>query len=564
MSSSTATSASPHSLFLRRRTGNVPIFTSPTYLRPRNSKLLRLSASLAQLSWFSPPPDKNNNYDYNGWAIVESPLDNRTKKGLSTFVIGGVVGSSLALLLAVISYFSLSRKGFKFQFASPLNALNDILNWNETKTRERNTAEFDEMDGDTIAGPECVSNDTSETVASGSLDKIERVIVSVAIDSTQQQALSVLKKLKILEDDVMADELCTRREYARWLVRTNSLLERNPKHRLVPAVSLFGPVISAFDDVDREDPDFESIQVLAEAGVIPSKLSGKNSGSDGSKCQACNFLPERFISRQDLINWKAQVEYELKPNNLEQISRTKVGYMDVKEISLDASPELFMDLLAGDKSIVRRVFGQSKRFQPNKPSTKAQGAVALTSGRMTDAICIELLRLEAERFSKQAEMEEIRSELLDIGDIKRSWDEKLNEERARGSEMEKLYAAACHDLEEELIVQEKYCAVDLKEKAAMDCQRQLLLNLKEEVDEMSERLESERAMYITENSKLQDILSDLQTRQEGLLDAKSILEAEKEALRILRSWVEDEARKSQARAKVLEEVGRRWKWDNNT
>ncbi|KAK1566654.1 hypothetical protein Q3G72_002495 [Acer saccharum] len=558
MNSSTATSTSPSSLFLRRRTGNVPIFTSPTYFRPRNSKLLRLSASLAQLSWSSPPRDNNNNY--NGWAIVESTPDIRAKKGLSTVVIGGFVGSSLALLLAAISYVSLSRKGFKFQFASPLNALHDILNRNE-----RTTVEFDEMDGDTIASPESVSNDTSDTFASGTVDKLERVIVSVAVDSTQQEALSVLKKLKILEDDVMADELCTRREYARWLVCTNSLLERNPKHRIVPSVSLSGTVIAAFDDVDSEDPDFESIQALAEAGVIPSKLSGKNSGSDGSKGQGgIYFLPERFISRQDLINWKAQVEYELKPDNLEQISRTKVDYMDVKEISLEASPELFMDMLAGDKSIVRRVFGQSKRFQPNKPSTKAQAAVALTSGRMTEAICIELLRLEAEESSKQAEMEEIRSELLDRGDIKRSWDEKLNEERTRGSEVEKLYASACHDLEQELIVQEKDCAVLLKEKAAMDCQRQLLLNLKEEVDEMSERLEYERAMYKAEKSTLQDTLSDLQTRQEGLLDAKSILEAEKEASRILRSWVEDEARKSQARAKVLEAVSRRWKWGNHT
>ncbi|KAI9168929.1 hypothetical protein LWI28_004084 [Acer negundo] len=550
MNSSTATSTSPSSLFLRRRTGNVPIFTCPTYFRPRNSKLLRLSASLAQLSWSSPPRDNNN---YNGWAIVESTPDIRTKKGLSTVVIGGVVGSSLAFLLAAISYVSLSRKGFKFQFSSPLNALHDILNRNE-----RTIVEFDEMDGDTIASPESVSNDTSDTFASGTVDKLERVIVSVAIDSTQQDALSVLKKLKILEDDVMADELCTRREYARWLVRTNSLLESNPKHRIVPSVSLSGTVIAAFDDVDSEDPDFESIQALAEAGVVPSKLSGKNSGSDGSKGQGgVYFLPERFISRQDLINWKAQVEYELKPDNLEQISRTKVDYMDVKEISSDASPELFMDILAGDKSIVRRVFGQSKRFQPNKPSTKAQAAVALTSGRMTEAICIELLRLDAERSSKQAEMEEIRSELLDRGDIKRSWDEKLNEERTRGSEVEKLYASACDDLEQELIVQEKNCAVHLKEKAAMDCQRQLLLNLKEEVDEMSERLESERAMYVTEKRTLQDTLSELQTRQEGLLDAKSILEAEKEAFRILRSWVEDEARKSQARAKVLEEVSRR-------
>lgn len=31
-----------------------------------------------------------------------------------------------------------------------------------------------------------------------------------------------------------------------------------------------------------------------------------------------------------------------------------------------------------------------------------------------------------------------------------------------------------------------------------------------------------------------------------------------------RSWVEDEARKSQARAKVLEEVERRWKWYNQS
>ncbi|KAK2635882.1 hypothetical protein Ddye_030674 [Dipteronia dyeriana] len=552
-SSTAATSTCPSSLFLRRRT----VFISPNNFRPRNSKLLRLSASLAQLSWSSPPRDNNTN-NYNGWAIVESTPHITTKKGLSTVVIGGVVGSSLALLLAAISYVSLSRKGFKFQFSSPLNALHDILNRNE-----RTTVKFNEMDGDTIASPESVSNDTSDTFAS--VDKLERVIVSVAIDSTQEEALSVLKKLKILEDDVMADELCTRREYARWLVRTNSLLEWNPKHRIVPSVSLSGTVIAAFDDVDSEDPDFESIQALAEAGVVPSKLSGKNSGSDGSKGQGgIYFLPERFISRQDLINWKAQVEYELKPDNLEQISRTKVGYMDVKEINSDASPELFMDMLAGDKSIVRRVFGQSKRFQPNKPSAKAQAAVALTSGRMTEAICIELLRLEAERSSKQAEMEEIRSELLDRGDIKRSWDEKLNEERSRGSEVEKLYASACDDLEQELIVQEKNCAVHLKEKAAMDCQRQLLLNLKEEVDLMSERLESERAMYMTEKSTLRDTLGDLQTRQEGLLDAKSILEAEKEAFRILRSWVEDEARKSQARAKVLEAVSRRWKWGNRT
>lgn len=474
------------------------------------------------------------------------------------------MGSTLALVLAAISYFSFSRKGFKLQLGSPLNALHDILIWNETKSRERKAVDSVETDASSIAGAESVADESSGTVVSGSVDKIERVILSVAVDSTQQEALSVLKKLKIIEEDVNADELCTRREYARWLVRINSLLERNPKLRIVPCKSLSGTVVAAFNDVDVEDPDIESIQALAEAGVIPSQLLGKHYGSDGSKGQGgIYFFPERFISRYDLINWKAQVDYEVKPDIVEQISRTKMSYMDVREINSEASLGLFMDMLAGEKSIARRVFGQSKRFQPNKPSTKAQAAVALTSGRMAKAISNELSRLEAERSSRQAEMAEIRSQLFDSGDIQRWWDKKFSEERARGFEVEKLYIAARCDLEEELIVQEKNYAEDLKEKAAMDCQRQLLLNLKDEVDEMSGRLESERATYVVEKCTLQDTLSDLQTKLEGLLDTKSRSEAEKEALRILRSWVEDEARKSQARAKVLEEVTRRWRWGNH-
>lgn len=178
--------------------------------------------------------------------------------------------------------------------------------------------------------------------------------------------------------------------------------------------------------------------------------------------------------------------------------------------------------------------GQSKRLQPNKPSTKAQAAVVLTSGRVTEAIRNELLRLKAESSARKVEMEAIRSELLDRGDIKRFWDEKLNEERARGSDVEKVYHAAVSDLEQEKVVQEKHFADNLKEKAAMDCQRQLLLSLKEEVNEMSERLASERALFVAEQSNLQDMLSDLESKQEGMLDTKSILQAEKEALRILR------------------------------
>lgn len=470
------------------------------------------------------------------------------------------IGASVAVAVAAIAYFTLSRKGFKFQITSPLHVLHGII------SPADNTSNHGALDEDALVSetsPETKPITDSKSDASASMEKLERIFIPVALDSTQQEALTVLKKLKIIEDDVKADELCTRREYAKWLVQINSSLERNANHRLVPSVSLAGSLVAAFDDVSVEDPDFGSIQALAEAGVIPSKLSQESSSDDGLEGHGNTyFFPERFISRQDLIDWKAHLEYDFLPGIIDQISTTIVGFMDVKEISPEASARLYTDMLAGEKSILRKVFGQCKRLQPNKPSTKAQAAVALTSGRISEAISAELLKLKAESSARRAEMEVIRSELLDSEDIQKFWDEKRNAEKIRGLEVEKAYHAALSDLEEGKIVQEKYSAELLKEKAAMDCQRQLLLSLKEEVNEMSEKLASERTTYVAEKLNLQDVLSDLETKQERMLDEKSILEAEIEAVRILKSWIEDEARKSQARAKVLEEVGRRWKWDN--
>ncbi|CAL5350067.1 unnamed protein product [Camellia sinensis] len=551
---------SPHPIFITRRS-----------IHPRSCLSAPIASSSLQLSWFA--PDLSSTDEYGGWAIVESPIQSKNK-GWPTFLVVGI-GTSITALLAAIAYFSLFRRGLVIKFRSPLHALHGILGPSESdKAIENKTIDYDSRSSDTVvpeASLESEFNAVVEEVAletnhlKGQERKLGRMIIPAPVDSTQQEALLVLKKLKIIEDDVKADELCTRREYARWLVRANSLLERNPKHRIVPSVALSGSIVAAFDDVNIEEPDFGSIQSLAEAGIILSKLSGKNMSldqDDSKGLQGVDFYPESFISRQDLIDWKAQLEYEAMPGINEKISRTNMGFMDMREISSDASPELFMDMMAGDEGILKKVFGQGKRFQPNKPSTKAQVAVALTTGRMTEVIHAELLRLEAENSSMQNAMEEIRFELLNRGDIQRYWDGKVEEERRRGFEVHKGYLATIHDLEQEKIVQEDALAKYLKEKAAMDCQKQLLSSLKEEVTEMSERLACENAKHADEQRNLQDMLSDLQVKLEGTLDAKSILQAEIEALRILRSWIEDEARKSQVRAKVLEEVGRRWKWDD--
>ncbi|XP_010556389.1 PREDICTED: uncharacterized protein LOC104825717 [Tarenaya hassleriana] len=562
MCSSTATTAKNFSIFLPKITPSIlqrRFSVHPCCALPRPPRF-RAVASLPGISWVS----HSSGDGYGGWALVDDDIPHPHRKKVQEFrkiVIGGV-GTSLAVLLATVAYFTVSGKGFRLGFRSSLRSL--CVDWvrnGSEMSKNSSSPGTDEKNFVCKTSQEDIDK-TCDTVSSGSTKKSQPVLVPVAVDATQQEALKILKKLKIIEDDVRADDLCTRREYARWVVRTNLLLERSPKRRIVPAVAIAGSSTPAFDDVSPDDPDFEYIQAIAEAGIISSKLSEEDSQYEMNKAGSICFSPESFVSRLDLINWKSQLECDCHPEIMEEISRTRSDYMDVKHIDPNIALGFFMDMLGGDKSTIRKVFGKIKRFQPSRPATKAQAAVALTSGRMEEAILTELSRVQAETLAKLVEMEEIKSELLEKGDIMRYWEETLQEERARGLEMEEIYLTAVRELEEEELAQQKWFTEHLKEKAAIDCQRQLLHTLREEVDEMSKRLASEKSVYLDEHSQLEEMLSDLKSKHESLLDKRSILEAEVEALRILRSWVEDEARASQARTKVLEEVERRWKWDD--
>lgn len=242
--------------------------------------------------------------------------------------------------------------------------------------------------------------------------------------------------------------------------------------------------------------------------------------------------------------------------------REKVGLFDLSTSCLDSSPHLLMDLMAGDKSITRRVFGNIRRFQHQTPVTKAQAAVALTSGRMAGAISAELIRLEAESQSRLAEMEDIRFEIIQRGEIQQLWEEKLKIERERGVEVERDFQIALLDLEEEKEAQNESRAEYMKQKAALDYQQQLLHTLREEVDAMYLKLASERANLLAEQQSLEKQFAEARAQQDAIVEAKSILEAEKAALRMLRYWVEEEARKAQARANILEKAALRWKWSS--
>ncbi|MBH8552488.1 S-layer homology domain-containing protein [Nostocaceae cyanobacterium CENA357] len=160
----------------------------------------------------------------------------------------------------------------------------------------------------------------------------------------------------------------TRREYARWLVATNNAMyASNPAKQIRLAAETTQP---AFSDVSKTDPDFPEIQGLAEAGLIPSSLSGDST--------TVLFRPDAPLTREQLILWKVPLDTRqaLPSANLDAVKQTW-GFQDVGKIDPKALRAVLADFQNGEQSNIRRVFGYTTLFQPKKPVTRAEAAAAL-------------------------------------------------------------------------------------------------------------------------------------------------------------------------------------------
>jgi S-layer homology domain len=160
----------------------------------------------------------------------------------------------------------------------------------------------------------------------------------------------------------------TRREYARWLVAANNLIYSNaPARKIRPGASTDQP---AFRDVATTDPDFGAIQGLANAGVIPSGLSGD--------AGATNFRPNSPLTREDLIAWKVPVDIRRSlPNATIESVKESWGFQDTAKIAPNALRAVLADYQNGDLSNIRRAFGYTTLFNPKKTVSRAEAAGVL-------------------------------------------------------------------------------------------------------------------------------------------------------------------------------------------
>ena len=163
-------------------------------------------------------------------------------------------------------------------------------------------------------------------------------------------------------------KIVTHREYARWLIAANNAVyANNPAKQIRLASESTQP---AFSDVSTKDPDFPAIQGLAEAGLIPSPLSGDST--------VVLFRPDAALTREQLLLWKLPLDTRqaLPSANLDAVKQTW-GFQDVARIDSKALRAVLADYQNGEQSNIRRVFGYTTLFQPKKPVTRAEAATAL-------------------------------------------------------------------------------------------------------------------------------------------------------------------------------------------
>ncbi|GFZ15354.1 hypothetical protein Acr_24g0015440 [Actinidia rufa] len=385
-----------------------------------------------------------------------------------------------------------------------------------------------------------------------------KVLVPAVVDQVQGQALAALQVLKVIEPEVQPGDLCTRREYARWLVSASSTLSRSTVSKVYPAMYIENVTELAFDDITPEDHDFSSIQGLAEAGLIASKLSRSNIPSvDDDQSSLC-FSPGSPLSRQDLVTWKMALEKRQLPEADRKVLHQLSGFIDIDKINPDACPALVADLSAGENGIVTLAFGYTRLFQPDKPVTKAQAAIALATGEASDIVSEELARIEAESMAENAVAAHSALVAQVEKDVNASFEKELLLEREKIDVVEKLAEEAMQELERLRSQREEDNIALMKERAAIESEMEVLSRLRREVEEQLESLMSNKVEISYEKERLGKLLKEAETENQEIARLQYELEVERKALSMARAWAEDEAKRAREQAKVLEEARDRW------
>lgn len=210
---------------------------------------------------------------------------------------------------------------------------------------------------------------TPESTPEPSPAPIALADLSSAPVALQPLVQDVVNLRAIPTSEIQLAQPVTRRQFARWLMALQQRLYQDQIERQVRPATPGSPPL--FTDVPRSDPDFAAIQGLAEAGIIPSRLT--------SPTAPTRFQPDQPLTRSNLVAWKVSLDVPgaLPPATVAEVAKIW-GFQDAAKISTPALGALVADA-GNEPSTVRRVWGRTRLFLPDKSVSQVQALAALWS-----------------------------------------------------------------------------------------------------------------------------------------------------------------------------------------
>jgi hypothetical protein len=182
-----------------------------------------------------------------------------------------------------------------------------------------------------------------------------------------------LARLKIFDEpegEFKPGKPITRAQYIRWLVKANNTFLPAETGGLIQPAS--GQTKSSFTDIGKKHKDWEWIQGLADAGYDIAFSKGK-------------FAPERKITRQEMINIRCQLEYNMSPkesgktakNPKPAITALLKFYDDADKIKPACLAAFIKDKNQGFM-IIKSSFGTTRLIKPDKEVTREEAAASIS------------------------------------------------------------------------------------------------------------------------------------------------------------------------------------------
>jgi len=178
--------------------------------------------------------------------------------------------------------------------------------------------------------------------------------------------------------------------------------------------------------------------------------------------------------------------------------------------------------------------GYTRLFQPDKPVTKGQAAVALTTGEAADVVNEELARIEAESIAEKAVAahNELIAEVENT--INASFEKELMMEREKIDTVQKMADEARKEVERLRREREEENIALMKERAAIESEMEFLNKIRLELEEQLHSVMSDKVEMSSEKERVEKLRKETEKENVAVCRLQYELEVELKALSMAR------------------------------